>query len=69
MAARDPFRLPRGWTEAVRASVLHAVSVAFVALTRAWGSGATRKGAMSPPTAELDRAQTENALLREELAI
>jgi len=41
MAGRDPFPLPRGWTKRVRSSVLHAVSLAFVALTRAWAAAAT----------------------------
>ncbi len=41
MAATDPFPLPRGWKKSTRSCVLHAISLAFVALTRAWGSSAT----------------------------
>ena len=69
MAACEPILLPGGWIRAVRSSVLRAASVAFIALTRAWGSRATSKGAASRLRAKLDRAQTEIALLREKLAI
>lgn len=69
MAATDPFPLPRGWTKTTRSSVLHAVSLAFAALTRAWGSAVTSRRRTTRLQAELDRAQTEIALLNEELAI
>ena len=69
MPGRDPFPLPRGWTKRTRSSVLHAVSVAFIALTRAWASAATGRNPKTRLRAELDRAETEIALLREELAI
>ncbi len=37
MATMDPLPLPRGWTKTTRCSVPHAISLAFTALTRAWG--------------------------------
>lgn len=68
MANTEAFPLPRGWTEIARSSALHAVSLALVALTRAWAS-ASRSQRQVQLVAELDRARTEIALLREELAI
>ncbi len=67
MAAADDIPLPRGWTKTVRSSVLHAISVAFTALTRAWGSSATSRRRTTRLQAELDRSKTEIALLNEEL--
>lgn len=69
MAAIDDLPLPRGWTKTVRSSVLHAISVAFMALTRAWASAATSRRRTTRLQAELDRAKTEIALLNEELSI
>ncbi len=69
MAAPDTFPLPRGWTKRTRSSVLHAISLAFAALTRAWGSSSTSRRRMTRLQADLDRAMTEIALLNEELAI
>ncbi|MHC4920999.1 MAG: transposase [Planctomycetota bacterium] len=69
MAATDPFPLPRGWTKTTRSSVLHAISLAFTALTRAWGSSATSRRRTIRLQADLDQAMTEIALLNEELAI
>ncbi len=69
MTATDAFPLPRGWTKTARSSVLHAISLAFAALTRAWGSSATSRRHTTRLQAELDRATTEIALLNEELAI
>ncbi len=69
MAATEDIPLPRGWSKTIRSSVLHAISVAFTALTRAWGSAATSRLRTTRLQAELDRAQTEIALLNEELAI
>jgi hypothetical protein len=56
----DP--LPRGWTRRVRSSVLHAISLATAALTVA----RARAGSEGFRT-ELERAEHEIALLREEL--
>ena len=69
MAAADHIPLPRGWTKTVRTSVLHAISVAFTSLTRAWGSAASSRRPTTRLQAELDRAKSEIALLNEELAI
>ncbi len=69
MAAIDDIPLPRGWTKTVRSSVLHAISVACAALSRAWSTAATSRQCTTRLRAELDRAQTEIALLNEELAI
>ena len=69
MADADDIPLPRGWTKTVRTSVLHAISVASAALTRAWSSAATCRRPTLRLQAELDRARTEVALLSEELAI
>ena len=69
MAAADPFPLPRGWTKTARSRVLHAISLAFTPLTRAWASSATSRRRTTRLQADLDRAQTEIALLNEELAI
>ncbi len=69
MAATDPLRLPRGWTKTTRSSVLHAISLAFTALTRAWGLSATSRRRTIRLEADLDRAMTEIALRNEELAI
>jgi len=41
MTAVEPIPLPRGWTKTVRSGALHAVALASVALTRAWGSALT----------------------------
>ena len=68
MTAVEPIPLPRGWTKTVRSSVVHAVALASVALTRAWGSAA-RKERPVQVVAERDRAKNEIALLREELNI
>ncbi len=63
MAATDPFSLPRGWTKTTRSSVLHAISLAFTALTRAWSSSATSPRRTTRLQADLDRAKTEIAPL------
>lgn len=69
MTTKEPCPLPRGWTKATRSSVLHAISLAFTALTRAWGASATSRRRTTRLEADLDRAMTEIALLKEELAI
>ncbi len=68
MTVIEPIRLPRGWTKTVRSSVVHAVALASVALTRAWGSAA-RKERPVQLVAARERAKSEIALLREELNI
>ena len=69
MGVDDALPLPRGWTKTVRSSVLHAISVAFAGLTRAWGSSATSRRCTTRLQANLNRAETEIALFQEELAI
>ena len=69
MAAIDDLPLPRGWTKAVRASVLHAISVAFSAVTQAWASSATSRRSTTQLQAELDRTKAEIAMLNEELSV
>ena len=55
--------LPRGWSNHVKSSLLHAISLAAMALTLA-RSRRTRSRLQT----ELDRADTEITLLKEELA-
>ncbi len=62
----DPL-LPRGWTKHVRSAFLQAVSLASTALTIAWSRAAKSRRPTKRLQAELDRANTEIALLREEL--
>ena len=68
-SSRQPIPLPRGWTHHVKSAVLHAVSLAAAALTLARSRAATSRVARHRLQAELDRATTEIALLREELDI
>ena len=56
--------LPRGWSKHVRSSLLHAISLAAMALTMA-RSRRTRTRLQG----ELERADAEIALLKEELAV
>jgi transposase InsO family protein len=65
MAGLRPIRLPRQWSNRVKASVLHAISLASVALSCAHGRATGRRHLR----AQLDRTTTEIALLREELSI
>ncbi len=69
MASREPYLLPKGWTRTVRSSVLHAVSLASAALTSAWSRAAISRRRRVQTIAELERAKTEIALLKEELSI
>ncbi len=61
--------LPRGWTGHVKSAVLHAVSLAATALTLARGRASSSRSTRQSLAAELDRMETEVALLKEELAI
>jgi len=58
--------LPRGWSKHVKSGLMHAISLAAMALTVARGRIATRRCGL---LVELDRANTEIALLKEELEI
>ena len=61
--------LPRGWTTTVHGAVLHAIAVASAAMTSAWSKAASSRSSRARALAEVDRLQTEIALLKEELAI
>ena len=65
MAKRPPIRLPRQWSRHVKSGVLHAISLASVVLAHARGQATGRRRL----AAQLERAEAENALLREELSI
>ncbi len=69
MARCDRFPLPKEWTKTIRSSVLHAVSLASAALTTAWGRAARNRRPRVQIVAELERAKTEIAVLKEELSI
>ena len=62
MARSDRFPLPKSWTKTIRASVLHAVSLAAAALTSAWGRAARNRRQRVQLVAELERAKTEIGL-------
>ncbi len=63
MVVRRPIRLPKQWPAHVKSGVLHAISLASVVLSfvRSRATGRRRL------QAELEQANTEIALLREEL--
>ena len=65
MAVGPPIRLPRQWSRHVKAGVLHAISLASVAISYARGRATGRRRLR----AQLEQANTEIALLREELNI
>ncbi len=61
--------LPRGWTKRVKSALIQSVSLAATALTLAHGRASKSRSTRKRLTAELDRATTEIALLKEELHI
>ena len=61
--------LPRGWTTRVKSALIQSVSLAATALTLAHGRASASRNPRRRLAAELDRANTEIALLKEELAI
>lgn len=65
MATPRPIRLPRQWPKHVKAGILHAISLASVVVSYARGRATGRRRLL----ARLEQAETEIALLREELAI
>ena len=69
MARCDRIRLPQSWPKTVKSSVVHAVSLAATALTTAWSRAARSRKPEIKLAAELERAETEIALLKEELSI
>jgi transposase InsO family protein len=66
---RHPGRLPRVWRHSVRSSVLHVISLAqsAIAYTRGWAANCPN--ARIRLKAQLDRANQDNALLREQMRI
>ncbi len=65
MAGHRPIRLPKQWSKHVKAGVLHAISLASVALAYARGRATGQRRLC----ARLEQATSEIALLREELSI
>lgn len=65
MAGHRPIRLPKQWSQHVKAGVFHAISLASVAMSYARGRDTKRNRLR----AQLEQANTEIALLREELNI
>jgi hypothetical protein len=65
MAKRPSIRLPRQWPKHVKSGVLHAISLASVILSYARGRATARRRL----TTCLEQAESEIALLREELSI
>ena len=63
----DLSALPRGWTKQLKTAFLHGVSLAASAMTVARARAATSRTPTLRLQAELDRAENEIALLREEL--
>ena len=61
--------LPRGWSKIVRTGVLHAVSVAAMAMTSAWSKASSGRSSLQRALAEVDRLRSEIALLTEELEL
>jgi transposase InsO family protein len=61
----QPTHLPQHWSSHVKSGILHAISLASVALSYARGRATGERRLQ----AELDRAQDEIAMLREELGI
>ncbi len=65
MASRQQIRLPRQWPRHVKSGILHAISLASVVLSFARGRVTGRRRLQ----AQLEQANAEIALLREELYI
>ena len=61
--------LPRGWTKRVKSALIQSVSLAATALTLVHGRASSSRNPRKRMAAELDRANTEIALLKEELDI
>ncbi len=61
--------LPSGWTKRIKSALIQSVSLAATALTLAHGRAPSNRSPRKRMAAELDRANTEIALLKEELDI
>ena len=64
-SSQSALPLPRGWRKVTRAGVLHAVSVAAMAMTSAWSRAS--RSSRQRTLAEVDRLRSEIASLTEEL--
>ena len=67
--SQKPIPLPGGWTKRVKSALIQSIALATTALTLAHGRASTSRSTSRRLTADLDRATTEIALLREELDI
>ena len=61
--------LPKGWSDHLKSSLLHAISLAAMALTVARSRAPGARGQTHRLQAGLERANSEIALLKEELEI
>jgi hypothetical protein len=61
--------LPRGWPTSVKSATLHVIALAQFAMTYARGWAADSVNTRVRLKAELDQANQDNALLREEMRI
>ena len=59
MSSTAPIPLPRGWAKVVRSGVLHAISVASVAMTHAWSQASSSRSSRTRERADADRLRTE----------
>ncbi len=67
---REPaIPLPKGWRKVTREGVVHAISVAAMAMTSAWSKASACRPSRQRALAEVDRLGTEVALLKEELEL
>jgi transposase InsO family protein len=69
MASVASLPLPRGWPKVVNRGVLHAITVAAMALTHAWSRAASSRSRRQRARSETDHLRTEIALLTEELEL
>ena len=65
LSSQSALPLPRGWSKITRAGVLHAISVAAMAMTSAWSRA--NRTSRQRALAEVDRLRSEIAQLAEEL--
>jgi hypothetical protein len=61
--------LPKGWPNSVKSAILHVIALAQFAMTNARGWAADSINTRVRLKAELDQANQDNALLREEMRI
>jgi hypothetical protein len=61
--------LPKGWPASVKSAILHVIALAQFAMTYAHGWAVDSVNTRVRLKAELDQANQDNALLREEMRI